>query len=69
MGGGLLQLVALGAQDQYLTTTPSITFFRTTFRKHTIFALEAIEQTWNGTIDFGRKISATLSRNGDLITN
>lgn len=37
------------------------------YRRHTNFALEAIEQTFNGTVDFGRKVSCTVSRNGDLI--
>ena len=37
------------------------------YRRHTNFALEAIEQTFNGAVDFGRKVSCTVSRNGDLI--
>jgi hypothetical protein len=37
------------------------------YRRHTNFAIEAIEQTFNGSVDFGRKVSATISRNGDLI--
>ena len=28
MGGGLMQLVAYGAQDIYLTGNPQITFFK-----------------------------------------
>jgi hypothetical protein len=67
MGGGLMQLVAYGAQDIYLTGNPQITFFKSVYRRHTNFACEAIEQTFNGTADFGRKVSATVSRNGDLI--
>lgn len=67
MGGGLMQLVAYGAQDIYLTGNPQITFFKVVYRRHTNFALESIEQTFNGTVDFGRKVSCTVSRNGDLI--
>lgn len=64
----LLQIVALGAQDSYLTgSNPQVTFFKTSYRKHTVFAQEAIEQTFNGTIDFGKKISCTISRNGDCV--
>lgn len=37
------------------------------YRRHTNFAIEAIEQTFNGSVDFGRKVSCTVSRNGDLI--
>lgn len=67
MGGGLMQLVAYGAQDIYLTGNPQITFFKIVYRRHTNFAIESIEQTFNGTVDFGRKVSCTVSRNGDLI--
>jgi len=67
MGGGLMQLVAYGAQDIYLTGNPQITFFKVVYRRHTNFAIEAIEQTFNGSQDFGRKISCTVDRNGDLV--
>jgi len=67
MGGGLMQLVAYGAQDIYLTGNPQITFFKVVYRRHTNFALESIEQTFNGTADFGKKVTVSISRNGDLI--
>jgi hypothetical protein len=65
-GGGLMQLVAYGAQDVYLTGNPQITFFKVVYRRHTNFAMETIEQTLTGTPDFGRKASVTIIRNGDL---
>ena len=68
MGGGLMQLVAYGAQDIYLTGNPQITFFKVVYRRHTNFAVEPIAQTFNGQADFGKCASATISRNGDLIT-
>ena len=67
MGGGLMQLVAYGAQDIYLTGNPQITFFKVVYRRHTNFSMESIEQTFNGTADFGRKVVCTISRNGDLV--
>jgi hypothetical protein len=67
MTGGLMQLVAYGAQDVYLTGNPQITFFKVVYRRHTNFSIEAIEQTFNGTADFGKKVTCTVSRNGDLI--
>jgi hypothetical protein len=66
MGGGLMQLVAYGAQDVYLTTNPQITFWKVTYRRYTNFAMESIEQTFNGQADFGRRVTCTISRNGDL---
>ena len=68
MGGGLMQLVAYGAQDIYLTGNPQITFFKIVYRRHTNFALESIEQTFNGNADFGKKVTCSISRNGDLIS-
>ena len=67
MGGGLLQLVAYGAQDVYLTGNPQITFFKVVYRRHTNFAIESIMQTYNGTAQYGSTITCTVSRNGDLI--
>ena len=61
-----MQLVAYGAQDVYLTGNPQITFWKVTYRRHTNFAMEAIEQTFNGQADFGRRVQCTISRNGDL---
>ena len=68
MGGGLMQLVAYGAQDIYLTGNPQITFFKVVYRRHTNFSMESIEQTFNGTADFGKRVTCTISRNGDLIS-
>jgi len=62
-----MQLVAYGAQDVYLTGNPQITFFKVVYRRHTNFSMEAISQTFNGTAALGNKVTATISRNGDLI--
>ena len=67
MGGGLMQLVAYGAQDIYLTGNPQITFFKVVYRRHTNFAMESVDQTLNGSADLGNKVTATVSRNGDLV--
>jgi hypothetical protein len=67
MGGGLMQLVAYGAQDVYLTANPQVTFFKVVYRRHTNFAMEAIEQVFNGSANWGKRVTATISRNGDLI--
>jgi hypothetical protein len=67
MGGGLMQLVAYGAQDIYLTGNPQITFFKVVYRRHTNFAMESIEQTFNGSVGAGNRVTATISRNGDLV--
>ena len=66
MAGALMQIVAYGAQDLFLTGTPEITYWKVSYRRHTNFAMESIEQTFQGQADFGRRVSAIVSRNGDL---
>ena len=67
MAGGLMQLVAYGAQDVYLTGNPKVTFFQAVYKRHTNFAMETIEQTVNGTAGNDGRVSVTVARNGDLI--
>ncbi len=67
MAGGLMQLVAYGAQDVYLTGNPKVTFFQAVYKKHTNFAMENIEQTVNGTAAKDGRVSVTIARNGDLV--
>lgn len=69
MGGGLMQLVAYGAQDAFLSGDPEATFFKAVYTRHTNFSVEPIQQTWNGAPDFGRTVTCNVNRNGDLITN
>src|SRR6056300_1221980 len=67
MAGGLMQLVAYGAQDVYLTGNPKVTFFQAVYKRHTNFAMENIEQTVNGTPAASGRVSVTVARNGDLV--
>ena len=64
-----MQLVAYGAQDVYLTGNPKVTFFQAVYRRHTNFAMENIEQTVNGTAADNGRVSVTIARNGDLISD
>ena len=66
-GGALMQLVAYGAQDVYLTGDPKVTFFQTAYKRHTNFAMETIQQTVSGNPNPGGLASVTLSRSGDLV--
>ena len=67
-GGGLMQLVAYGAQDVYLTGKPEITFFKAVYKRHTNFAMETISQVFSGTPGFGTRVTCPIARNGDLLT-
>jgi len=62
-----MQLVAYGAQDIYLTGNPQITFFKVVYRRHTNFSIECVRQTFNGDTTANSSVSATISRNGDLL--
>lgn len=67
-GGGLMQIVAYGMQDVYLTSNSQITFFKNLYRRYTNFACEAVEQTFqSNSTNFGNKLVAVISRNGDLL--
>jgi hypothetical protein len=67
MGGGLMQLVAYGAQDVYLTGNPQITYFKVVYRRHTNFSIECIEQPVDSS-KFGGRQTVQVLRNGDLAT-
>ena len=69
MGGGLLQLVAYGAQDAYLSGNPQITFWRGLYKRHTNFAMEPFRVNLTGQANWGVKHSAILPRHADLITH
>ena len=66
-GGAALQLIAKGRQDIYLVGNPQITFFKQVYRRYTNFAIESIPINFDGTADFGRRISAVIPRQGDLL--
>ena len=67
MTGGTMHLAAIGIEDLFLTTTPQVTFFKIVYRRHTNFSIEEIRQNFNEYADFETKVTASLSRNGDLI--
>lgn len=66
-GGGLLQLVAQGKQDVFLTGNPSVSWFKFVYRRYTNFAIESQRMYFDGTPNFGQKISCLVPRNGDLL--
>ena len=66
-GGALMQLVAVGAQNLFLTNNPSVTFWKVKYNKHTNFAMESMRQVLNGNGNFGNKVTCKVSRNGDLM--
>lgn len=67
MAGGLIQLVAYGVQDIFLTRDPQITLFKIVYRRHTNFSTEPQKQYFIHKPDFGKRVTCQIATNGDLI--
>jgi hypothetical protein len=71
MAGALMQLVAIGAQDGWLTkpdgSEPPVTFFVASYKRHTNFAMESMEQSLSGNPNLGVSTLCRISRHGDLM--
>ena len=67
LGGGLLQLVAQGKQDVFLTGNPQITWFKMVYRRYTNFSIESQSIYFDGTPDFGKRLTCLVPRRGDLL--
>jgi len=65
----LLQLVARGRQDAYLTSNPQFTFFKQVYRRHTPFAIESIPIELDGTLNLGQRISCLIPRKAELLSS
>jgi hypothetical protein len=69
-GGGIIQIAAVGRQNDFINKDPNFTLFKTSHNKYTSFAEDFEWQDFNGVIAFGsQKSPATVSRYGDLITD
>ena len=65
----LLQLVARGRQDAYLTSNPQFTFFKHVYRRYTQFSMESIPIDFDGNTDFGRRVTVVIPRYADLLSS
>ena len=65
--GSLLDLVAKGAQDVYLTSKPQITYFKKDPKRHTNFSKLTTTLNFEGNLDFGNKNICKIRREGDLL--
>jgi len=67
MAGGLIQLVAYGTQDIFLTGIPEITFFKIVYKKYSNFSMESIPIPINGTPNFDKQFVTVIPKIGDLV--
>ena len=69
-GGGVIQIAAIGRQNQHLNGNPDMTLFKTVHKRYTNFAEDLEENDFSaGTVGFGQKVSANVSRYGDLVSD
>ena len=64
---GLLELVAHGIQDIFLIGNPQITFFKTIYKRHTNFSMEAFQLSYDAKPEWGKKTTFEITRYADLI--
>ena len=74
MPGGLMQLVGVGAQNELVNGNPSMTHFRSVYRRHTNFAMEQIRMPFTATnLEFSatgtRTISCRVDRYAQLLND
>ena len=72
MPGGLMQLVGVGAQNELVNGNPSMTHFRSVYRRHTNFAMESIRMTFSSsnlelTTTSTRTLSCRIDRYAQLL--
>ena len=67
MGGGLLQLLAKGAQDHILVGNPQISHFKVVFRRHTNFAIESRKLNFSTKPNFGENGMCRIPKGPDLL--
>lgn len=69
MTGGLIQLISKGYIDNFIVESPEITYFKAVFHRHTNFAIETFEDTFNNSNSFGTISECRLKDYGDLISD
>jgi hypothetical protein len=67
MSGGIAQLVAVGAQDAHLVGQPEISFFRSTYKRHTNFSQTVERQVIQGNVSNNGMSTIRFERKGDLL--
>ncbi len=67
MSGGIAQLVAVGAQDVHLVGQPEVSFFRSTYKRHTNFSQTVERQVIQGNVSNNGMSTVRFERKGDML--
>ena len=68
MSGGIVQLVATGAQDTWLTGRPEVSFFRSNYKRYTHYAATVERQIIQGQPTPGSISMVRFEKKGDLLS-
>ena len=68
MSGALVDLVAKGVQDAYITGNPEVSFFRSTYKRHTNFSFRPYRLDYTGTFDANNEVVVKIPNKGDLLS-
>ena len=68
MSAALIDLVAKGAQDAYITGDPQVSFFRQNYKRHTNFAIKPERMDYIGTFGAGNEVTIPVRSKGDLLS-
>jgi hypothetical protein len=66
---GIIQLAAKGVQDAYLTKKPEMNHFKSVYKQHVPFSTEQQSLFFSGNVEFGKKITCSVPRTGDLLSS
>ena len=69
MSGALVDLVAQGVQDAYLTGKPEVSFFRQNYKRHTNFSYTPVALNPIGQNVAGSEVSFKIPTKGDLLSH
>ena len=67
MSSGIVQLVAIGAQDEFIMGNPEISFFNSTFKRHSNFSQSVEKQTIRGDVKNNSMSSVQIEKSGDML--
>jgi hypothetical protein len=68
MSGGITQLVAVGAQDTHLVGSPEVSFFQSSYKRHTNFSSVVERQVIQNTPAANGLSSIRFERKGDMLS-
>ena len=71
MGGGIMQVIATGKANKYITGNPQTSFFKDVYYRHTNFAMESIPCVFNTSINDNSdtNVSVIIHKSGDLVND